>query len=917
VVRQWNILKMMVPQDEIPAFVDPLKWLEYFPPYGMQDLKGFGTGVDWRRSFITTSANPYYDAFVRWQFNTLRKGDRVQFGKRANVYSMLDQQVCADHDRASGEGVGPQEYVIIKLKVAELKGKLAALQGKQVFLAPATLRPETMYGQTNCFVLPDGEYGAFEMGSGEVFVMTERAARGMAHQDLMQEWGKVKCLLRLTGWDLLGLPLNAPNAQYEVVYTLPLLSISMGKGTGVVTSVPSDAPDDFAALRELKEKPAFREKFGLTDDMVVPFEVVPIIEIPGYGNQAAVTMCERLKIKSHKDAEKLRQAKEETYLKGFYEGVMLVGECKGSKVCDAKPIIKQQMIDRGDALIYFEPESLVMSRSGDECIVALTDQWYLAYGNEQWKTSVLDHVNNPDTFNAHSVQALERFNHTLNWLREWACSRQFGLGTQLPWDQHWVIESLSDSTIYMAYYTIAHQLQGENNLDGSGPSPGGFTADQLTDQVFDYIYLRGKYPKKCGIPESKLKELREEFEYWYPMDLRVSAKDLIPNHLTMALYNHAEIWKDRPEMWPRGYYTNGHILVDAEKMSKSKGNFLMLDECVERFSADATRFACADAGDTLEDANFAIDTANNAVLYLFNEEEWVKAMLVARQAGELRQAGGEGEEEEHFMDRAFRNEMARLMQITRANYSKMLWRDGLHSGWFEFQIIRDAWRDWCKQSSIPMREDLVFEYIETQTLMIAPICPHYAENIWQILGKGERMAVGGRWPEPKAEVDKILARAYGFFKTTLKNFRNSKGKAKGKPTKAFVYVVDQYPEWKVATLKFMQEVYEEVGGGEFAGVLMKRLKPFCTQNPDLKKMTKQVMQFAAWIRDEIKDRGQEAMDMSLPFNQTEVLQSNLDYLKKSICLEDVAVYNLSDPSVPGPDNKKALAGPGQPYLYCH
>ncbi|WP_353748384.1 class I tRNA ligase family protein [Pantoea sp.] len=72
------------------------------------------------------------------------------------------------------------------------------------------------------------------------------------------------------------------------------------------------------------------------------------------------------------------------------------------------------------------------------------------------------------------------------------------------------------------------------------------------------------------------------------MDLRVSAKDLIPNHLTMALYTHIDLLPDTH--WPRGMYCNGHILVDAEKMSKSKGNFLMLLECVELFSADATRY---------------------------------------------------------------------------------------------------------------------------------------------------------------------------------------------------------------------------------------------------------------------------------------------------------------------------------------
>jgi len=52
--------------------------------------------------------------------------------------------------------------------------------------------------------------------------------------------------------ELMGLPLKAPRATYEKVYTLPLLTISMTKGTGVVTSVPSDAPDDFAALRDLQ-----------------------------------------------------------------------------------------------------------------------------------------------------------------------------------------------------------------------------------------------------------------------------------------------------------------------------------------------------------------------------------------------------------------------------------------------------------------------------------------------------------------------------------------------------------------------------------------------------------------------------------------------------------------------------------------
>jgi leucyl-tRNA synthetase len=365
----------------------------------------------------------------------------------------------------------------------------------------------------------------------------------------------------------------------------------------------------------------------------------------------------------------LKQAKEEVYLKGYYEGVMLVGECVGKKVCDAKPIIRQTLIERGDALPYYEPESLVMSRSGEECIVALTDQWYLSYGDTDWANTVKEHIHS-ESFNSYNDKIGEKFDFVLGWLKEWACSRQFGLGTQLPWDQKWVIESLSDSTIYMAYYTIAHYLHGSvDNL--SGPeSPANISPDQLTDEVFDYIFLKKAYPSNCGISEALLSEMRAEFEYWYPMDLRVSAKDLIPNHLTMCLYNHVEIWKDRPEMWPKGIYCNGHIMVDAEKMSKSKGNFLMLLECVEDFTADATRFALADAGDSMEDANFDRKVANQAISYLYTEEELIRSIIDDSKNGLLR--GGQLS----FMDIALANEINYLIEATANEFESMCYREG-------------------------------------------------------------------------------------------------------------------------------------------------------------------------------------------------------------------------------------------------
>jgi leucyl-tRNA synthetase len=66
------------------------------------------------------------------------------------------------------------------------------------------------------------------------------------------------------------------------------------------------------------------------------------------------------------------------------------------------------------------------------------------------------------------------------WLNQWACSRSFGLGTRLPWDPQYLIESLSDSTIYMAYYTVAHFLQ---NGDMYGQRHGDIKPEHLTPEV--------------------------------------------------------------------------------------------------------------------------------------------------------------------------------------------------------------------------------------------------------------------------------------------------------------------------------------------------------------------------------------------------------------------------------------------------
>ena len=229
------------------------------------------------------------------------------------------------------------------------------------------------------------KYILFRTVNDEYFVSTARAARNMSFQGFTNENGKFEVLADLIGEDIMGLKLKAPLSSNEYVYSLPMMSIKADKGTGIVTSVPSDSPDDFAALCDLKKKPAFREKFNIADHMVMPFEPIPIIFIEGFGSLSAPKVCEDLKVQSQNDTLKLQEAKELVYAKGFYEGVMVVGPYKDKKVMDVKKVIGGELVESKFACIYQEPEKTIISRSNDECVVALCDQWYLDYGNSEWK----------------------------------------------------------------------------------------------------------------------------------------------------------------------------------------------------------------------------------------------------------------------------------------------------------------------------------------------------------------------------------------------------------------------------------------------------------------------------------------------------------------------------------------------------
>lgn len=133
-------------------------------------------------------------------------------------------------------------------------------------------------------------------------------------------------------------------------------------------------------------------------------------------------------------------------------------------------------------------------------------------------------------------------------------------------------------------------------------------------------------------------------------------------------------------MWPKGYFCNGYVNVNGVKMSKSEGNFYTIKEIIEEFGADATRMSLAVSGDGLDDANFTLKNANDAILSLSTLEMWIKDTI--KSIGNLRTTSPNPRLQN--WDDTFENEMLKSVCETRGHYDQMRYRDVVREGFYDF-----------------------------------------------------------------------------------------------------------------------------------------------------------------------------------------------------------------------------------------
>ncbi|MDE1838997.1 MAG: leucine--tRNA ligase [Thaumarchaeota archaeon] len=849
-----------VPDDKIREFTEPVKIADYFHQEIKTGMIEMGYSIDWRREF--TTIDPVYNKFIEWQFRKLKEKNLIIQGTHPVGWCPKDQNPVSQHDTQGDVEPSFTEYTIIKFRY------------DKYVIPTATLRPETIFGVTNIWINPEFVYEIIQVDNEQWIVTSECARKLEFHNKTITRLGNI------SGKELVGKKARVPERDDQVLM-LPASFVKSENGTGIVMSVPAHAPFDYQALEDLKKE--ITRYPNISDIQNV--KAISIIETEGYGQIPALDAITKFQIENQ-NSVKLEEATKEIYSKEFYGGRLKqnTGRFANKTVVEAKDEVKKWLLQGKNADILYELNEIpIRCRCGAECVVKiLSNQWFLNYSDPEWKTRVHAWINEMKIL---PEEIRNEFNNVVDWLRERACARQHGLGTKLPWDKNWIIESLSDSVIYMAYYTIAKYV---NNKE--------ITPENVSDTFFDYIFLnKGRsedISSQCKITPNLLERIKKEFQYFYPVNARHSGRDLVPNHLTFFIFNHIAIFPR--EYWPEEIVVNGSVLMDGKKMSKSEGNIIPLRDAIRNHGADSIRLTILISAELLQDADFNQEAVKGIKNKLENMLE---------ECSRYRSSYNVKLEQE---DKWIKSKTEQLVLKTTSSIQKMRLREALHFILYDFESDIQ----WYVKRALAKKRDnfagILHDVFSTRIAMMSPFAPYASEEMWSRLGNTGIVSKSA-WPTYHEDmIDFESIQSENLLKNTVDDIKNIIKVTKITPNKITIYTSAQ---WKV---KAYQKILSSVVAGEVnIGFLIKSLIA--------DKETEEIKKDPDFVKKTVNDILSESQEERESKNKIGLIDekkilSELNSLVQAEFGITSQVFSESDQDKYDPKNKSRMARPYKPAI---
>ena len=817
---------------------------------GMQSL---GLSIDWRREFTTNDDR--YSKFITWQYETLKERGRLEKGLHPVKFCTEQENPVTTHDLLEGEDVEYQEYTLVKFTQGETTVPMA------------TLRPETVRGVTNAYINPDSQYVEATV-DGETWIISVEAAEKLELQDHAVEIDR-----EFAGEEFVGERVTNPVTGDEVL-VLPAEFVDSDSATGVVMSVPAHSPDDYLALQEAKADTDRLESYGIDPNEVEAIEPVPILDVDGYGEIPAKDAVESAGITDSNDPD-LKEVTQDVYNAEFHTGRLHeeYGEYADELIEDVRDELAAAYREDGAFGAMYDFPEPVISRAGGKVVVAYQDTWFLTYNDEDWKAEAKRVVDQMDTT---PENTRGEYDHTIDWLNEWPCIRNYGLGTRLPWDDSFVIEPLSDSTIYMAYYTIAHRLRE-------------IPVEDLDGDFFDALFY-GEDAVDGEVDERAL-DLRAEWQYWYPVSRRFSANDLISNHLTFYLFHHAELFDE--SQWPEGITIMGMGLLEGEKMSSSKGHVVLPGKAIEKYGADTVRFFLLNSAEPWQDYDWRADQVAGV------EKQLTRFWNRATELIEADEPDVDPASDLEHIDRWLLSKLQSTIDTVTQALDNSETRSASQAAFYGF----DEHLKWYRRRADLDRAGAQWtlrHVLETRLRLLAPFVPFMANELHEQLTGTP--AEDAPWPQVDAEWESTRTETEERqIERLTDDIQDILTVTEQDPETIRVYVA---ADWKQSVFETVRETGTNVG--QVMGEVM--------QDPDLRERGNEVNQLVQDLVDLVRSLDDETLAAMDDVDEVSTYETARAFLEREYDA-DVEIYAEDGERIADPENRASKAVPFRPAIH--
>lgn len=852
----------------LKSFENPLNVAHYFASKLREDFQRMGFSIDFTREF--TTGDPEYNTFIEWQYRLLNDKGYIVKGTYPILYCTNCKNAVGEDDIQGGDEDKTEvsEFIGIKYKFDD-----------ETYLVAATLRPETIFGATNIWVNPSASHSKIEIDGEKWIVSTDSIDK------LKEQNHEIKIISSFKGKTLIDKTVEVPITREEIpIY--PATFVDTKHATGIVYSVPAHAPYDYAALIDLQKDEKSIKEYGLDKKRLKDIEPISMIKVDSYGKWPAVEICEKLGVTSQEDKEKLTEATQEIYRAEYYSGMMKdnTGKFKGTRVDKAKDIVSKELQKQNRGASIYEVSQTAYCRCGTKIIVAvIEDQYFLNYGNEEWNELARKALKGMDIIPNKYRQSFE---NTLAWLDKRPCVRKRGLGTEFPITKGkgWIIESLSDSVIYMAFYTIIKQIK-QNNIK----------AEQLLPEFYNYVFIdKGNIrtvSEKTSIPIDVLEQMRKEFDYWYPNDLRHTAVAHLSNHLSFTIFHHAAIFPEK--YWVKAFSLNELLIREGQKMGKSKGNVIPLAQIPEKYSVDLTRLHLA----SVASADSVVDWREKEVN--FAKQQLKKFWDYAKIAVSTKE---KNIDEYSFVSKVTLSTVKSNIIQAIKYMDEYNARDYILSGFYTNLRVLDKYTKVSKVIKSDEKNAVIRNTIQKIIDVMSPVIPHIAEEINEQMGNDTFISIRKMKIDELTEQDKLHAKQSKFVDNLVEDIDQIVKLVDSKPKIIHVYINSK---WKNHLYEVVKEMFKEEAVN--IGKLMEAAK----RDNELQK---HMAAIANEAKQMMKDPSIFKIDMILPQKQKGAVEGYVNYISKRYDGAEIKIHMADDKEIYDPKKKANKARPMKPAL---